>query len=349
MKIFINTPKLTLRGGVANNYNGLKPYFSENVIYNEIGKRTENTGLGVLWLPYDIVKFFIRLKIAKPDVVLLNPSLNKSALARDFFFLRISKLLHCKTAVYIHGFDWNYAKKSNHSWVVRNLNRADLIFVLANQFKEELIRWKVKTPIILQTSKVDDRLVKNFNINSRTGAIRKLLFLSRIEKGKGIYESINTYSLLKKKYPELCLKIVGSGSELAEVKKYIKKKDIKDVEVAGQVSVKDLINYFKESDAYIFPTFYGEGLPTSVLEAMAFGLPVFTRYVGGLCDFFENERMGFITNSLDPQDFANAISMFIQDAVRTRDVCIYNFNYAKEHFMASKVARTLENDLKTII
>ena len=45
-------------------------------------------------------------------------------------------------------------------------------------------------------------------------------------------------------------------------------------------------------------------MPTVVLEAMAFGLPILTRNVGGLVDFFKNDKMGFITDSLEPKDFS---------------------------------------------
>lgn len=48
-------------------------------------------------------------------------------------------------------------------------------------------------------------------------------------------------------------------------------------------------------------------MPSSVLEAMAFGLPVITRPVGGLKDFFENVKMGFITESKTLGGFAPRI------------------------------------------
>lgn len=87
-------------------------------------------------------------------------------------------------------------------------------------------------------------------------------------------------------------------------------------------------------------------MPTVVLEAMAFGLPVMTRYVGGLCDFFEDGKMGRITNSCNPADFASMIEPFINDENYTKEVSLYNHEYALKHFMASKVGRKIEQLLR---
>ncbi|MCS2389080.1 glycosyltransferase [Bacteroides thetaiotaomicron] len=87
-------------------------------------------------------------------------------------------------------------------------------------------------------------------------------------------------------------------------------------------------------------------MPTVVLEAMAFGLPVFTRNVGGLIDFFENGKMGYITDSMDPKDFADAISSYIEDVKLTKATSLYNYEYARKHFMASFVAVSIEKQLK---
>lgn len=90
-------------------------------------------------------------------------------------------------------------------------------------------------------------------------------------------------------------------------------------------------------------------MPTVVLEAMAFGLPILTRNVGGLVDFFQNDKMGFITDSLEPKDFADAMVPYIKDKELARKVGAYNAQYAKEHFMASSVARQIENTIKETI
>jgi len=108
-----------------------------------------------------------------------------------------------------------------------------------------------------------------------------------------------------------------------------------------------LRNEFLGADLYILPT-YHEGMPTTVLEAMAFGLPVITRPVGGLKDFFENNKMGFAIESFDPEDYVQHIEMLINDIGLAQRMSEYNKKYAKEHFLASRIAERLESVLRSI-
>ena len=71
MKILINTPSLKLMGGVASHYKGLRAFWTENVMYNTIGKRNATKcGSGKYWLLWDCLKFIFRLLTFRPDVVL---------------------------------------------------------------------------------------------------------------------------------------------------------------------------------------------------------------------------------------------------------------------------------------
>ena len=349
MKILINTPSLKLLGGVANHYLGLKDYWTEDVKYNTVGKRSHKSSSGLLWLPFDIVKFIFRLLSFRPDVVLLNPSLGKSALKRDFIFLSIANKMRFKVVIFIHGFDWDYAKTVDKHWVSTNLNNASLILVLANAIKETLYGWSVSVPIALTTTKVNGKILDGYlpSLN-RTGKVFNILFLSRIEKTKGIFIAIDSYNILKRQYHNLQLTIAGDGNDLENAKEYVKKNNIHDVIFTGRLDGKAVAEAYINADIYSFPSYYGEGMPTSVLEAMAFGLPVFTRNVGGLVDFFENGKMGYISDSLDASDFAKAIVPYIEDAELTRKVSIYNAEYAKSHFMASQVAKNIEQYCKQI-
>jgi glycosyltransferase involved in cell wall biosynthesis len=155
---------------------------------------------------------------------------------------------------------------------------------------------------------------------------------------KGVFEAVDAYWDLRRRHPTATLTIAGEGADLESVKTYVRDSSIPDVFFAGFVTGSSKAEAFGEADVYLFPT-YSEGMPLSVLEAMAHGLPIVTRPVGALRDFFEDKRMGFIIESLAPRDIADALEHLLTN----RDLCLsvgkYNHEYAKKHFSAKGVAR----------
>ena len=63
---------------------------------------------------------------------------------------------------------------------------------------------------------------------------------------------------------------------------------------------KDVVPYYAAADAFVLPTLY-DAFANSVLEAMASSLPVITSLKCGAVDLIENERNGFVCDSLDKE------------------------------------------------
>tara|TARA_B100001741_G_scaffold283546_1_gene258558 strand:+ start:5313 stop:6368 length:1056 start_codon:yes stop_codon:yes gene_type:complete len=340
-KILINTPSLKKLGGVSNHYIGLKNKWLTNVFYNTIGSRYNIPT--VFLFPFDLIKFIIKLIILNPDIVVINPSLQNYALRRDAFFLKLSKILNFKTVVFFHGWSNEMESKidNNEYDLHKNYSKADLILVLANDFKIKLRKWGFTCPVELTTTKVDDDLISNFDFTKKVNS-KSILFLARIEKEKGVYIVLDTFKKLKDKYVDLTLSIVGDGAELNDVKNYIFENCIQDVKVSGRLSGQLLKDEFKNNTIYFFPTFHGEGMPTSILEAMAFGLVVVSRPVGGTKDFFSSE-MGELTESKDPEVYFEILNNYLSNEYLLQEISTFNHNYAKHNFLASSVAKKLES------
>lgn len=342
MKILINIPSLKLQGGVANHYLGLQPYWTEEVFYNVIGKRSEHSN-GTLWLPWDILKFVIKLIFLRPDIVVVNPSMGKRAIQRDFIFIKIAICFRKKIVVMFHGFHTTKVTGMEQS-ISKILNKCNLILVLAHSFKQLLEEWGVKTPIHTTTTKVDNRLIENFDITTRKGKVENILYLGRVTQDKGILISIQTFLLLHKKHPDLQFTVVGDGVEL-KVAKQMAMPLGNSIRFTGALQGPALIAEFQKADIYLFPS-YHEGMPTSVLEAMCFGLPIITRPVGGLVDFFVDNKMGKIIDSDNPSLFSAAIEAMISEEKQLASISKYNYSFAKKHFLASEVTKELEKEYK---
>lgn len=343
-RIIINTPDINKPGGVANHFRGLKPYWNFEVTYNFIGRRSGIPGF--LILPYDILKFVIKCLLGGYDAVLLNPSLGSTALKRDAIFLKISDFIGIKTFVFIHGWNQDLALEFDKkpAEFTQRFRKAAKFIVLSSTFKIQMRKWGVTQPIKLGTTKVDDRLVANLNYNEKSWD-KTILFLARVEAEKGIFLTLEAFRILKETHREAELIVAGTGSALQEAKEYVRHKEIYGVSFLGNISGDILIQTFVSSSIYLLPTFHGEGMPTSVLEAMAFGLPVISRPVGGLVDFFEEDKMGYLIDSLTADHFAEKMDTLFKNTEKLKIIGSYNKKFAEDNFMASKVVTELEKIL----
>jgi glycosyltransferase involved in cell wall biosynthesis len=347
LNVLITTPEINLLGGVANHYKGLKPFWNESVSYHYIASRRNIPG--VILFPFDLLLFFFKLYMNSYDVVILNPSLGKTALKRDAVFLRVASFFNVKKVVFFHGWSETVASEISCSPIkfVRNYQYADAFLVLSSSFKKQIKKWGIISPVYLTTTKFDDNLVKDIDF-SRKIFNNTLLFLARIEKEKGIFIALEAFKRLQTDFPELKMKVAGNGSAFKQAVEYTCENDIRNVEFLGNVSGEDLISAFIKSDIYVLPT-WGEGMPTSVLEAMAFGLPVITRPVGGIVDFFKTPQMGYLIESKSANDFYEAISHLVTDKERLAEISRFNHQYAMCNFPASKVAKKIETILRKIV
>jgi glycosyltransferase involved in cell wall biosynthesis len=133
------------------------------------------------------------------------------------------------------------------------------------------------------------------------------------------------------------------------VRLYLERTDaLSGVTLLGHVASGPKQVVFAEADVYLFPT-HGEGMPNSVLEAMASGLPVVTRRVGGLKDFFEDGTMGFSSEGSDPTMFAKLLEALMLDRGLARRMGDYNSRYARTRFAAPEVARRVQAICRTVL
>jgi glycosyltransferase involved in cell wall biosynthesis len=354
MKALVTVPNIHGEGGVSGLYLTLREYFSPEVEYFTIGRRTMTEG------PVAVVKHTVRdtfvfgkaIEAANCDVVHVNPSLTYGSVVRDAAFVRAAKRARKRVVVFFHGWDYRVARHLR-SWALRLFQRAyfraEAMVVLAEEFKTQLREWGYGGPVYVETTAVNDSLLGGADGGERRGdGVVKLLYMARVTRAKGVYEALAAYSRVRRQHGHVRLTIAGDGDAMADVKCHVEDEAIQDVEFAGFVRGSEKARTLRESDVFVLPTTHGEGMPISVLEAMAGGLPVITRSVGGIKDFFQNERMGFMTESQSPEVFAAHIDRLVGDSHLRRQMGAYNRQYAREHFSASRLAERLEDIYRTV-
>jgi glycosyltransferase involved in cell wall biosynthesis len=355
-KILILVPAFTARGGITNYYQVLKDEFPENIEYFERGARTwpvRKDAFAELLRAYkDYGQFKRRIKIGDIKLVQSTTSLGVNSIIRDGFFLRYANKKGIKTIAFFRG--WDYGAETKTQKYYLNLFRhffffADALVVLSERTKATLKKWGYRRVIFTETTLVDKRLIDDVasaTITKKFTELRQnrpinLLFLSRLEKSKGIYELIEAYKKLRSHATfKFTLTICGDGFELEPLREKIQTSNLEDIEVVGFVSGKQKKQAFSNAHIFVFPS-HGEGMPNAVLEAMGFGLPVITTPVGGVIDFFEDGKNGYFTPINNPAELVEKIQKLASDIILMSNIALENYQLARERFSSDKVAKRI--------
>jgi glycosyltransferase involved in cell wall biosynthesis len=350
-KVLITVPDLTLTGGVAIMFRALRNHFSPTVNYFTVGRRSgeANTFSKINRAIRDYRNYCHTLKYEDYGAVQINPSLKKSALIRDALFLIIAKNKKKKVIVFFHGWDWKLANKLSTGVIGSIFKKvffsADAIVVLANDFAKKLQEMGYKGFLHLGNIAIEDSITQIANLpTERDQGDKKnfnILFLTRIEKYKGIYEAIDAFRILKGQYENVNLIIAGDGSELNNVQKYVKENNLKDVKFTGYVTGRKKHEVYKSASCYLLPS-YSEGMPLSLIEAFAYGLPAITTPVGAIKDFFISGKMGFLIEDLNPNSIANLISKYINDTDLCLSISEFNRKFVRVRFTPKTIVSDIE-------
>jgi glycosyltransferase involved in cell wall biosynthesis len=254
-----------------------------------------------------------------------------------------------RVLVFVHGWDHRFedsviASGWKSFWFKNTFVKSDEFLVLGQLFKEKLHQLGVPShkPIRVISTIADDRFLPDLKMDQKFDSYQsqvKVLFLSRMVKEKGIYIALDAFNIARKalKGRDLSLIMAGSGDELEEAKRYVAENDIPNVEFLGFITGDQKGQVLNEAHIMLFPTYYGEGLPCTILEGMLYGMPIISRINAGIPDVVVHQVNGFLSDSKAPSIFADYLQQLIKDPELYHQIMHANHQKAKEHFTSTGV------------
>ena len=142
---------------------------------------------------------------------------------------------------------------------------------------------------------------------------------SRLIEKKGLSTTLHAFTNFLTHYPNATLTIAGEGPMLRELQELTRKLKIDNrVALPGFVAPEKLREIYYASHIFLHPSETGadgnqEGIPNSMLEAMATGLPVFATDHGGIPEAIENGVSGILVPERDHEALSHALLEAVQD------------------------------------
>lgn len=295
------------------------------------------------------LKFFYSLIFLNPKVVLIFSSAGLSfvekglmAIIAKYIFRR--RVVFCPRSGLIKN---NIANSRNFKKFASFVfNSADVVLCQGNQWFNyySSIFPNIESKLIVQKNwlKTDSYLaIKHEPIGNH----QKLIYMGWLEKYKGIIDLMYAARNLKNRSVEFTLEVYGNGSQKDFVENFIAENNLKDVIIyKGWADTVQKLDAFKRASIFVIPS-HTEGMPNTLIEAMAAGLIPVASDADGIVDIIEHKSNGYIFKSGSVDDLTNTLEYVIQNK-QEHDLILTN---AKNYVINEHDVESLKDRIFKII
>jgi colanic acid/amylovoran biosynthesis glycosyltransferase len=147
----------------------------------------------------------------------------------------------------------------------------------------------------------------------------RMVCVARLVEKKGLPVLIEACALLRDRGLDFRLGIVGKGTLRPRLEAIIARKELGDhVRLLGPHTHGEVLRRYRESHLCVLSAVVGrdgnqEGLPVSIVEALACGLPVISTPIAGIPEAVKHDYNGFLVEPGDPKSLAEALEAVIRD------------------------------------
>ncbi len=223
-------------------------------------------------------------------------------------------------SVTIHG--WHEFVTEDTSRLAAKLDAADGVVCISSFTRSQLMRigpvsaWP-KIDIVRCGLDLDDF---PFRAERPAADVPTVVITARLSPEKGHLVLIEAVGRLRGAGTDVRVRCIGSGPFEADLREAAATAGVADlVEFVGALAPSAVATALRDADVFCLPSF-AEGLPVSIMEAMAVGVPVVTTYISGIPELVVHDRTGWVVPAGDAEALAAAVSSALTSPDRDRIV-----------------------------
>jgi glycosyltransferase involved in cell wall biosynthesis len=146
---------------------------------------------------------------------------------------------------------------------------------------------------------------------------RLVLAVARLVEKKGLDDLVEACGLLRERGLPARLEIVGDGPLRAPLERLVAERGV-EATFHGALPQEQVLPFYRRAAVVCLPCVVvssgdRDGLPTSLLEAMALGAPVVSTAVAGIGELVLHEETGLLVPERDPSALAGALERLLSD------------------------------------
>lgn len=308
-----NDPSISL-GGIVTVVNMILNNSHQKITYfnRDMGESSK-----AVTLIKKLRKFNKLLSKERFDLVHFHFSFDRKSLLREALYLYIAKRKKQPFIIHFHGGILLFQKKESRliNWMLATANN---IIVLSEIEKESLARlYHVPADKILVLRNCID--LKEIPASTQQPQKQnKLIFFGRLHESKGIEDIVEACKLLKEQSIDFHFYAYGSGPQQQWFVSTMQNLLSGRFDYRGLVWGEKKWQALQDSDVFLLPSRYGEGLPMALLEAMALGKVVIASDDASISKVVNDNVNGLLVEKKAPAILAQKIKSILSDSEQRR-------------------------------
>jgi len=233
------------------------------------------------------------------------------------------------------------------------LNAVKLVLVRSESLRRAIIQLgcdEKKIEIQRTGIPLDEFPFRERDFSSRSeGSDWRFVQAGRLIEKKGLPVTLRAFAVFLGQHPNATLTIAGEGPLFGQLQNLARELNIEgNVSFTGFISQEQLRVIYYASHIFLHPSQTGrdgnqEGIPNSMLEAMASGLPVFATQHGGIPEAIENGVSGELVAERDHEKLATALLDAVKNPVFLSRIARNGAQVIRKNFDLNSQARRLED------
>jgi colanic acid/amylovoran biosynthesis glycosyltransferase len=186
-----------------------------------------------------------------------------------------------------------------------------------------------------------------FRYDAPTMRPRRIIAIGRLIEKKGFDHLVDACGLLRDTGCAFECRIIGMGPEEESIRKRIEARGLgAQVSLSGPLPQHDVHRELEEAAVFAAPCVIGEdgdrdGVPTTLIEAMALGVPCVSTDVTGIPELVKHEETGLVVPQRDPKALAEAIRRLLDRSGERIKLSIAGRQHVEDLFDVRKSTREL--------
>ena len=292
------------------------------------------------------IQILFTIILGRYDVAHLHTA-ERGSFWRKSFLLRVYHKFGIKVVIHHHAaeFEEFYASCSEKkkAKIRKALAEADMNIVLSERLVPMIKDKEPKAKV-----EVLYNAVQTFPKNPYNSDANGILFLGRLGKRKGTFDLLDAIKLLDDKIPkEIRFYLCGDG-EIENVKERVSALNIEHrISHIGWIDGTQKEALLQNTMINVLPS-YNEGLPMTILETMARGIPNVSTRVASIPEVIRDGENGYMITPGDVELLANYIEKLVNDAEMRGKFSRASYELVSNNFSLDSNIEKLKNIYRSL-